>query len=93
MFQDDGYEALAPACRAALAGERTEFEYTVPNDSRFFWVTALPLRDEQGSSVWGGLALTQDITDLRRTEHELAAQTVRAHQDELTGSGQPRALQ
>ena len=85
VLESDSYEALAPAFRAALAGERVEFEYAVPHTGRSFWVSAVPLRDEEGGRIWAGLTLTQDITDLRQTERELIGQTKRAQHDELTG--------
>ena len=89
VLEQDSYELLAPSWRAALAGERTELDYTLPDASVDFRVTSRPLRDEESGDIWAGLALTHDISDLRRTEHKLRVETEHlarvAQHDTLTG--------
>lgn len=61
-------DVLEPLFRAALAGQQglTELAW----GERWLLVRALPLRDEQGE-VAAGIAVTQDISDIKRTGQAL----------------------
>jgi diguanylate cyclase (GGDEF)-like protein/PAS domain S-box-containing protein len=61
--------ALAPRCRAALAGHRQSLELDAPSGE--FWVQIVPLRDGDGAIV-GGMVLSQEVTPLRAAEREAA---------------------
>ena len=82
------FSALEPCYRAALAGERNQIERASEAGDRSFRITSTPLRDEDGS-VWAGLTMAQDITDLREAERELRRQAEAlqriAERDPLTG--------
>jgi len=70
IFGDDGYRALEPHVRRALAGEDVHFEHTqVKADGDFldFSMKYLPRRNERGE-VEGFYALATDITEIRRLE-------------------------
>lgn len=69
VLVDDMFSELEPCYRAALGGERNEVERSSDAGDRCFRIITTPLRDHEGS-VWAGLALAQDITDLRASERE-----------------------
>ena len=60
---------LGPVYGAALRGESATFQ--LPSRGRTFEVTATPLRDENGS-IQGGMVVSLDITERRRTDAMLA---------------------
>jgi PAS domain S-box-containing protein len=70
IFGDDGYRALEPHVRLALAGEDVHFEHTrvkADGDLLDFSMKYLPRRNERGD-VEGFYALATDITEIRRLE-------------------------
>jgi diguanylate cyclase (GGDEF)-like protein/PAS domain S-box-containing protein len=86
VMNAETYRELESLYRGALRGERRETEHT--SGDRTFRVFGKPMLERDGQ-VWAGLALAQDITDLRATEtrlridsERLAALSVR---DDLTG--------
>lgn len=80
------YAGLKALYRAALDGQRGQLEQNSPEGDRCFSVVGKPLVDETGE-VRAGLALAQDITDLRAGENDLRASAERltlAERDDLT---------
>jgi PAS domain S-box-containing protein len=65
------YEKLEPRCRAALAGEPQMFDIETPDKQVVYAVQAVPLYDDDGRLL-GGIAVSRDVTDLRRHEHDMA---------------------
>ncbi len=60
---------LEPHYRAALAGETSVFE--APYAGGIYLIHTLPVRNEQGE-IFGGMAMTQNITDRKLSEAQLA---------------------
>ena len=60
----------APACRAALGGGRTRFEYDSEDGQFTYDVDVGPI--EAGGEVVGGLVITRDVTERRRAQRDLA---------------------
>jgi diguanylate cyclase (GGDEF)-like protein/PAS domain S-box-containing protein len=87
------YLELQDLYHAALRGERQQVEHT-SHDGRIFRVIGKPMVERDGA-IWAGLALAQDITDLRATEATLRLNGERLAElsqlDDLTGLGN-RAL-
>jgi diguanylate cyclase (GGDEF)-like protein/PAS domain S-box-containing protein len=75
------WELLERPARAALRGERAEFEFASDDERRFYRVTVGPMRDDRGA-VQGGLAVAEDITRTRNRTEQLDRL---AHHDVLTG--------
>jgi PAS domain S-box-containing protein len=67
----EGRARIEEAARAALAGNPSHFEQSVAD--RIMEFTFLPVKDERGQVVQG-MWMTQDITDRRSLEAQLAAQ-------------------
>ncbi len=80
------YQVLRELYSAALRGERTQVEHT-STGGRNFRVFGKPMVEPDGT-VWAGLALAQDITDLRAVEQGLRANSERlvelSQRDDLT---------
>jgi diguanylate cyclase (GGDEF)-like protein/PAS domain S-box-containing protein len=80
------YQTLQELYSAALRGERSQVEHTSAT-GRSFRVFGKPMIEADGT-VWAGLALAQDITDLRAVETDLRANSERLVQlsqhDDLT---------
>jgi PAS domain S-box-containing protein len=66
----EAYELLAPAYRAALAGEPRSFDLDSSDGKATYWVQMGPLRDD-GGHVIGGMAISRDISDRRHAERTL----------------------
>jgi len=81
VMDADTFRALEGLYRAALRGERREAEHTSPGGERCFRVFTKPLVERDGR-VWGGLAMAQDITDLRASELDRRVEV--AEHDDLT---------
>jgi PAS domain S-box-containing protein len=64
-FPPDVCEQLEPHYRATLAGKSSEFE--VPFLGHIYHIHTLPITEADGS-ITKGLAMTQDITERKRTE-------------------------
>ncbi len=86
VMDPNTYQELDGLYSAALRGERTQVEHLTPG-GRCFRVFGKPLVEHDGS-VWGGLALAQDITDLRAVEQDLRVNSERlvelSQHDDLT---------
>jgi diguanylate cyclase (GGDEF)-like protein/PAS domain S-box-containing protein len=86
VMDADTYQHLKGLYEAALLGERMEVEHTSPG-GRSFRVFGKPMIERDGS-VWAGLALAQDITDLRAIERDLRNNSERlvelSQHDDLT---------
>jgi PAS domain S-box-containing protein len=67
VFPAELASRLEPEFRAALQGEHRVFE--VPWAGHEYVVHALPVRDE-GDAILGGMAMTQDITELKHSAEE-----------------------
>ena len=66
----EAFERLAPAYRAALAGETRSFDLDSSDGRATYWVQMGPLRDD-GGHVIGGMAISRDISDRRHAERKL----------------------
>ena len=64
------YAQVAPAYRAALAGETRSFDIDSGDGSATYWVQTGPLLDARGRVI-GGMAVSRDISDRRRSERLL----------------------
>ncbi len=71
-------ERLSPAYEAALRGERTRFELTTEAPERVYDVEIGPL--ERAGVVVGGIAVSRDVTQRKRTERALV-RSERAYRD------------
>jgi diguanylate cyclase (GGDEF)-like protein/PAS domain S-box-containing protein len=93
VMPPETYAELEGLYHAALKGERQQIEHTSHGD-RTFRVFGKPMIERDGA-IWAGLALAQDITDLRATETTLRLNSERlaelSQMDDLTGLGN-RAL-
>jgi PAS domain S-box-containing protein len=69
VFPAEICQVLEPRYRAALAGELSDFE--IPFAGRIYNVHTLPIMDDQGT-ISTGMVMTQDITDRKRAEENLA---------------------
>ena len=63
-------EKLAPVYQAALAGTKSNFEWS--SNNRIYEVQALPVRNEQGE-IFAGMMVLQDITQDKAAETILRA--------------------
>ncbi len=61
-------EMLEPVYRQALAGVASTFE--TPYHDRVYLVQVLPVKNSSGE-IYGGMAVTQDITERKQTEAQL----------------------
>ena len=61
-------EMLEPVYRQALAGSATTFE--APESDQVYLVQVLPVTNSSGE-IYAGMAVTQDITERKRTEAQL----------------------
>jgi PAS domain S-box-containing protein len=61
---------LGPVFTAALRGESVTFQ--LPAHGRTFEITATPLRDDEAGSIQGGMVVSLDVTERRRTDAMLA---------------------
>lgn len=68
VFPPEVWQRDEPALRAALDGAASDV--VVPYGPRSFRVITAPIRDESGAVV-GGMVITQDVSDLTRTQEEL----------------------
>jgi diguanylate cyclase (GGDEF)-like protein/PAS domain S-box-containing protein len=86
VMDADTYRELEELYSAALRGERRQVEHVSPG-GRCFRVFGKPMVERDGS-VWAGLALAQDITDLRAVENDLRVNSQRltelSQHDDLT---------
>jgi diguanylate cyclase (GGDEF)-like protein/PAS domain S-box-containing protein len=81
VMDADTFRALEDLYRGALRGERREVEHTSHGGERCFRVFTKPMVGRDGR-VWAGLALAQDITDLRTAEMDRRVEL--AEHDDLT---------
>ncbi len=65
------FAEVAPHYRAALAGERRDFDTRTPDGSVLYWAQTVPLRDDAGAVI-GGMAVARDVTAQRAAECALA---------------------
>lgn len=75
LYPGPNGERLQVLCEHALEGEPQAFEFHSPLSGRDFWMQVVPLR-ERGSVV-GGMAVSQDVTDLRLAERGRKAEARR----------------
>ena len=66
----EAFDRLAPAYRAALAGETRSFDLDSSDGRATYWVQMGPLRDD-GGHVIGGMAISRDISARRHAERKL----------------------
>jgi PAS domain S-box-containing protein len=64
------WKTLVPYFERVIEGE--EFTLEFPQNEYLFRITLVPLRDEQGNII-GGLNITQDIYEIRKTQESLEA--------------------
>ncbi|MBE9125965.1 MULTISPECIES: PAS domain S-box protein [unclassified Coleofasciculus] len=64
-FPTKVYAEIEPYYHAVLKGEARVFEFAL--GERIYWVHLLPLKNEEGE-VYGGLSMSQNISDRKRTE-------------------------
>ena len=67
---------LEPAYRTALAGGHCDFDLPGDGDGRLYRVRVRPVRATDGVVI-GGLVVTDDVTEARRAERDLAATQAR----------------
>ena len=70
VLPPEAFDRLAPAYRAALAGETRSFDLDSSDGRATYWVQMGPLRDV-GGHVIGGMAISRDISDRRHAERQL----------------------
>jgi len=87
-FAPEPCRQIAPAYRAALAGDATVLEVLFPvrtpfgeKAERVYRVHTLPVRDD-GGAILAGMAVAQDVTEQRQAEETVCWL---AHHDALTG--------
>ena len=68
-------ERLAGEFRLALAGQTRAFEFASTVVDRDFWIRVSPIIED--GEVVGGVAVAQNVNDLRLAERELSAETRR----------------
>jgi diguanylate cyclase (GGDEF)-like protein/PAS domain S-box-containing protein len=77
VFEGAPGQQILAAQTAALKGEASAFEFASPFTSRRFWLRVAPLV-EHGDIV-GGMAVAQNVTDLRRAERSVSAEARRRY--------------
>jgi PAS domain S-box-containing protein len=66
---DEFADVLEPKYRAALAGERSDFEYET--DGSVVRIRTFPVRDDDGTIV-AAMGMSQDVTEQKERERELS---------------------
>ena len=77
VFEGQPGRRILAAHTAALKGEPTSFQFTSPLSARQFWIRVAPLL-EHGEIV-GGMAVAQNITDLRKAERSVSSEARRRY--------------
>ncbi len=77
VFEGPGGRHLLAAHTAALKGDASALEFTSPFTGGQFWLRIAPLL-EHGEIV-GGMAVAQNVTDLRRAERSVSAEARRRY--------------
>ncbi|WP_226005626.1 PAS domain-containing sensor histidine kinase [Natrinema salinisoli] len=67
-YPEELADRLEPKYRAALAGERSTFEFEFRD--RHWYAHTVPVEDDEGD-VSGGMVMVQDITDRKEAERDL----------------------
>lgn len=93
LFSEDVCIPLAALYRKALEGNPDKVEILV--DGAYYLVRTMPLRGSNGE-IYGGLALTQDVTAIKQVQRELEETNACLHalsqQDGLLGIANRRCL-
>ena len=84
LFNPSDFELVEPHYRAALGGERSQFDFDESNSDTTWWITVVPMYDDAGN-VAGGMAKWRDATERVRAERALEeyAQELERSNEEL----------